>query len=126
MPIKVTMTGLSNRELQEMRADVESLFPDFCNLLTVSRTSDGAGGSTDAWGTATKNVPCRVDQMIGSERQTDGSLRAFTSLEMCVPYDTTITEAYRVEHGDYTYNVVDANRDQSWQMEKVILLERVS
>jgi SPP1 family predicted phage head-tail adaptor len=107
-----------------MRTAVETLFPDVCHLLTITRTTDGQGGSTDAWGTATKNVPCRVDQMIGSERQTDGSLRSFTSLELAIPWDTTITEAYRVEHGGNTYNVINANVDQSWQLEKLILLER--
>lgn len=117
---------LDRNELRDMRDAVEALFPDFCNLLTFTRTTNGAGGYTEAWGTATRNVPCRVDQQIGSERLTDGSLRAFTSLEMCVPYDTTITESYRVEHGGYTYNVVNANLDQSWQIEKTILLERES
>lgn len=117
---------LDRNELKDMRDAVEGLFPDFCNLLTVTRTSNGAGGFTEAWGTITRNVPCRVDQQIGSERLTDGSLRAFTSLEMCIPYDTAITEAYRVEHSGYTYHVVNANLDQSWQIEKVILLERAS
>ena len=101
--------SLDNRELREMRSAADSLLPDFCNLLTVSSTSDGQGGFTEAWGTVTRNVPCRVDQQIGSERLTDGSLRAFTSLEMAIPYDTTITEEYQVEHGDYTYHVVNAN-----------------
>ena len=120
------MSGLDNKELRQMRADVETLMPDSCNLLTLTSTSDGQGGSTDTWGTLTRNVPCRVDQMIGSERLTDGSLRSFASLELAIPYDTTIDESYRVEHGGYTYNVTDANLDQSWQIEKVILLERVS
>lgn len=120
------MTGLTSKELNQMREAVGDLFPDRCALLTVTRTSDSQGGFTEAWGTATRSVPCRVDQMVGSERLTDGSLRAFTSLELALPWDTTITEAYRVEHGGYTYNVVNANLDQSWQVEKHILLERQS
>jgi head-tail adaptor len=117
---------LSNRELKEMRAGVEGLYPDVCNLLTLTSTSDGQGGMTEVWGTATRNSPCRVDQMIGSERLTDGSLRSFASLELALPYDVEITEAYRVEHGGFTYEVTDANKDQSWQIEKAVLLERVS
>jgi hypothetical protein len=120
------MSELSNRELREMREAVDDLFPDFCNLLTTTRTSNGQGGFTEAWGTATKNVPCRLDQQVGAERLTDGSVRAFTSYELAIPFDVTISEAYRVEHGDYTYHVTDANRAQSWQVEKVILLERIS
>lgn len=120
------MPGLSNRELNEMRDAVGDLFPDFCNLLSLTPASDGQGGQDQTWGTVSKNVPCRVDQMVGAERITDGSVRAFTSLELAIPYDVEISESYRVEHGSYTYHVTDTNRDQSWAIEKVILLERIS
>jgi SPP1 family predicted phage head-tail adaptor len=116
---------LSNRELREMRAAVEGLFPDTANLLTVTSTPNGQGGFTEAWGTATRNVSCRIDQMVGRELMTDGALRPFVSLEMALPYDTVVTEAYRVEHGGNTYAVINANLDQSWQIERVVMLEKV-
>lgn len=118
--------GLSHKELMQMRADVQQLLPDTCNLLTATTTSDGQGGATSAWGTATRNVSCRVDQISGSEHATDGSQRAFVSTQLALPYDTEITEAYRVEYNGNTYHVLDANPDQSWQVEKIVLLERLS
>ncbi len=114
------------KELNQMRQDAKALMSDFCNLLTVTRTSDSQGGFSEAWGTVTKNVPCRLDQLVGSERQTDGSLRAFTSYELTLPWDTTITEAYRVEHAGNTYLVTDANGDQTWPIERAVLVERMS
>lgn len=120
------MNGLSNKELAQMRQDVESLYPDVCHLITLTQTSDGQGGYTETWGTATKNVPCRMDALVGSERLTDGSMRSFAAYELTIPYDTVITGAYRVEHGGYTYHVLDANVDQSWQIERAVLVERVS
>ena len=120
------MSALDDKELEEMRDAIRDLYPDSCNLLTATRTTDNAGGFTEAWGTVTRNVPCRLDQMAGSERLTDGSLRSFNSVELCVPYDTVITEGYRVEHAGITYHVLDANLDQSWQLERVVLLEKLS
>jgi SPP1 family predicted phage head-tail adaptor len=117
---------MNNRDLREMRKAVEGLFPDYCNLLTVTRTSDGAGGFTQGWGTAVKNCPCRVDDdgMSDTERLAPGGLRPLTTLEICLPYDTTITEKYRIEHSGFTYNVISIDRDQSWQIEKVATVER--
>ena len=120
------MTGLSSKELNQMRDAVGDLFPDRCHLLSATRTSDSQGGFVEAWGTVTRSVPCRMDQMTGAERLTDGSLRSFTSLELALPYDTTVEDGYRVEHGGYTYHVVNANLDQSWQVERVVLLEKLS
>jgi SPP1 family predicted phage head-tail adaptor len=116
---------MDKKELDMMRDAVELLFPDVAQLLTVTRTTNGQGGFTEAWGTATRNVSCRIDQMVGRELMTDGALRPFVSLEMALPYDTVITEAYRVEHGGNTYAVINANLDQSWQIERVVMLEKV-
>jgi hypothetical protein len=118
--------GLDQNELDQMRASISELLPDRCNLLTATQTADNEGGITEAWGTVTRNVPCRLDQMAGSERLTDGSLRAFTSLDLALPWDTTIDESYRVEHGGSTYLVVDAYSAQSWQVERVVRVERQS
>lgn len=119
---------MDKKELEFMRETVNDLFPDFCNLLSPTRVSDGAGGSTQSWGTVTRNVPCRVDTLFGTEHQRvgDGSARAFESLELCVPYDTALTSAMRVEHSGTTYNVIHISTDQSWPVEKSALLERIT
>ena len=42
--------GLTARELAQMRADIEDLFPDTCDILSVAYTSDSEGGFAEAWG----------------------------------------------------------------------------
>jgi head-tail adaptor len=118
---------MDKRELKEMRGAVEGLFPDYCNLLTPSRVSDGAGGFTQAWGTVIANCACRVDDdgMSDAERLAPGGLRPLTTLEISLPYDVTITEAYRIEHRGNTYNVIGVDRDSSWMIEKLATVERV-
>ena len=46
------MTMLTNAELAQIRGDIAGMLPDTCNLLTLTRTSDGQGGWSEAWGTA--------------------------------------------------------------------------
>ena len=118
---------ISDKELDAMRSAVEGLFPDTCNLLTVTQTSDGEGGFTDAWGTITADVACRLDYITApmTETVTGSAVRTFKSYELALPHDTVITEAYRVEVNDVTYNVTGVDAAQAWQIEKVCQLERV-
>ena len=118
--------GLSKRELKEMQDAVSGLYPDVAQILSVTSTADGQGGFTEAWGTLTRNVPCRIDALVGSERQTDGSLRAFTTLEVTFAFDVTVSEANRIEVGDNVYHVTYVAPDQSWAVEKTAQVERIS
>lgn len=116
---------LSNAELAFMRASIEELLPDTCNLLTLTTTPDGMGGYSEAWGTAAGTISCRLD----ITRKTDGvggaSYREYQETVLSLPYDTTVDIDYRVEHGGYTYNVSSVNNDQSWIAVKRVMLERV-
>lgn len=116
---------LTAAELSAMRDDIETLLPDTCNLLTVTRTVDGKGGWTDAWGTATAGVACRLDATGGREAAAGDALRPYTSWVLTLPHDTTITAQYRVEHGGNTYSVTAVNDDNSWIASKRVSLERV-
>jgi len=117
---------LSEKELNAMRDSIGELLPDFCHLLTLTQVSDGAGGFTDSWGTATRNVSCRLDTRGGRETLFDGSIRPFNTLILSLPYDTEITEAYRVELDDFTYNVTNVNLGTSWNVVKRVQVERVT
>jgi hypothetical protein len=111
--------------LTAMRTAINRLLPDTCNLLTVTRSVDAGGGFVESWGTASANVACRLDKMSGSEQLAGGALLPFTGWMLSLPYDTTITEAYRVEHGGYTYAVESVNNDSSWQAVKRAQVKRV-
>lgn len=116
-------TGLSNRELEEMREAVEPLFPDVCNILTVTKAANGYGGITETWGTASSNVSCRLDAkssagMSGKEGVAGLSLIPFQSMVISLVYDQALTTAQRIEHGGNTYNITGVNSDVSWRVVK--------
>ena len=115
--------------LSAMRDAIGELLPDTCNLLTVTRTPDGMGGNTETWGTASSSVSCRVDlesgRTAGRERLTADALRPYTAYILSIPYDTTITTDYRVEHSGATYAVTSVNTEQSWMAVKRCQLEVV-
>lgn len=117
--------GLTARELAQMRADIEDLFPDTCDILSVAYTSDSEGGFAEAWGTATAGVHCRIDYRSGTERMTGGAIQPYSKAVLSIPYNTTISKTNRVKSGSYTWAIVSLNDGQSWQAVKRAELERV-
>ena len=123
--------GLTDAQLTSMRTTLNTLMPDTCNILSVTRTSDGQGGFTDVWGTATASVKCRIDSggatgAAGRENVGAASLLPFESWLLTLPYDTTITAAHRVEVSSVTYNVTSVDKSKSWNAEVVASLEVVT
>lgn len=116
---------LTALELSEMRAAINNLFPDTCNILSVTESADGQGGITETWGTASTSS-CRLDVVTGREQTAGGALQPYIKTMLSLPYNATITEAYRVEHGGITYAVIaPPNNDQSWKAVTRVELERV-
>jgi SPP1 family predicted phage head-tail adaptor len=107
-----------------MRSTLAQLMPDTCNLLTATNVSDGAGGNTQTWGTASSGVACRLDPERAIEQLAAGAVQPFTRYVLTLPYNTTITSAYRVEHGGITYNVIGVDADKSWQATRRAKLEK--
>lgn len=116
---------LTSRELESMRADIAQLFPDTCNILSVTNTSDGQGNQTETWGTASTYVPCRVDYNTGKETFTAGAITPYQSAVISMAYDETITTANRVQVGALTFNVLAVNNGQSWKAVTRITAELV-
>src|SRR5512140_2882804 len=117
--------SLTQSELDDMRAAVLDLLPSTVNVLSVTRTSNGAGGFTEAWGTVTANVSCRLDFVNGSEGILGASRQPFAGYMLTMPYDTAITSDNRVEHGGLTYAVITDNADQSDLIVKRVQVQRV-
>jgi len=107
---------LTDAELAVMRDAVLELLPDTCNILSLTETSDGAGGWSEAWGTASAGISCRVDYRSGREVITGGALMPYQSAVISMPYDVTITPANRVEVGTSIFSVQAVNQAQSWQV----------
>ena len=117
--------GLTARELAQMQADIYDLLPATCDILSVAYTADSEGGFAEAWGTATANVPCRIDFRSGRESLMGGAIQPYSKAVLSVPYNTTLSLTNRVKSGGYTWAIVSLNDGQSWQAVKRAELERV-
>jgi head-tail adaptor len=111
-------------ELDQIRTDLETTLPDTCNIMTLTRTSDSQGGWTEAWGTASTAVACRVDFIGGQEAVQSGGLLPYTRAIVTLPHDTTITAQNRVEYGSNTYTVQAVNVG-SWLGVKRASVEKI-
>lgn len=117
---------MTSAELTQLRSDVEAyLMPDTCNVLSVTRTSDGQGGWTEAWGTASGTVACRLDAKAGREMDAGGAVQAFHTYTLTLKHGTTITTANRVEVDSSTFAVVSVDTAKSWDAAIRCELERV-
>ena len=120
--------GLTARELAQMQADINDLLESTnttCDILSVTYTADSEGGFTEAWGTATANVHCRIDYRTGSELLTGGAIQPYNKAVLSIPYNIAINSTNRVKSGDYIWAVKSINDGQSWMAVKRAELERV-
>ena len=111
--------------LAAMRAAIEELLPDECNILTVTETPDGMGGVIQTWATAYSNVKCRLDIKTRQEPVIGDSLQTFRGYMLSLPWDTVIELGNRVEIDSVTYAVMSVNDGQSWQAVKRVTVEAV-
>jgi head-tail adaptor len=119
--------GISAAELEQMRSDIEQLFPDTCNILVPTYTSDGAGGNTETWGTITNGtaVPCRVDYKAGRESVTAGAITPYQQAVISLAHGVIITAANRIVVGTDTFSVQANNAGQSWKAVTRVSVELV-
>lgn len=122
------MPILSNAQITLARTTLETSFPDTCNILSVTLTSDGQGGNTEAWGTATASVSCRLDPvpgLVGRESMTGQASQDYKVYILTVPHSTTITEAHRIEVNSNTFSVTSVDRAKSWALDRRAIVERI-
>lgn len=121
------MSLISDVDLMYMRGQIRELLPDTCDLLTLTEVSNGQGGFTETWGTATGStaVPCRLDYMQGDEVVFGNALNPYTGWILTLPYSVTITDQYRVLRSGTQYNVKDVDSGKSWQGSVRVALEKV-
>ena len=118
-------------ELTRLRADMESAaLPSTGDILSLTRTSDGRGGWTETWGTATANVACRLDLVrrnfgVGIESVKAASIKPYSTWILSLPYGTAITSANRFQFGTDTYSVIEVNANSSWIPNVRATLEKI-
>lgn len=126
---------ISNREMADMRLALRELMPDTCHILSVTNTRDGQGGLTQTWGTAVKNVPCRIDSFMsrgmvtsrgGGELVTGGALADYSRWVVSMSHDIEVDVMNRIEmHDGNVYNIVAMDSGKSWNAERRLTVEKV-
>lgn len=119
---------LSASELAQIRADIETLLPDTCNILQETRVSDSQGGWSSTWGTVTGGsvIPCRIDYSTGNETLTGEALKPYQTAVVSMAYDQVITTAHRIEINSVQHTVHSVNTNASWIGVKRAFVERVT
>ena len=115
---------LSTADLTFMRESIGLMFPDSCNILTVTLVSNDEGGMVETWQT-TGTSECRLDMKSSSEPVTGGAVQEFTGFMLSLPYDTVINDENRIEVDSVIYAVTSINDGQSWRAVKRVTLEVV-
>lgn len=120
--------AIDTQTIAWMRSWVENnAMPDTCNILSATLASDGMGGFTTTWGTATANVPCRLDRVnTGLETQTGGAVELFQEWVLTMPYDETISTQNRIGTGGHIYEVTGVDDDKSWPVTIRVYLEPIN
>lgn len=119
------MPALSNSDLESMREELEAILPDTCHVLSVTRVSDGQGGFTETWGTATANIACRIDPYRGSGQVTGEQIAEYHTFVATLPYGTTVTTAHRLEVDSVTYSITSVASGRSWPLDVRAWLEKI-
>lgn len=108
---------LSDGDLTYMRNSIDELLPDICNILTATYASDGQGGYTPTWGTASAGVKCRLDpgRKESNERLQGGAvLLPYSYWILTLEHGALLTTEQRVEIGSDTYEVRAVDAGKSW------------
>lgn len=113
-------------ELARARLDMSATLPGTCDILSLTRASDGQGGWAETWGTASAGVACRIAAQRGAESIGGAAVLASYTFVLSVPYDTALTEAHRVKSDGITYTVRAVDRGKSQGLLKRAIIERVA
>jgi hypothetical protein len=122
------MAILTASELSAMRDHLEAHLPDTCEIDSMARTSDGAGGWTEAWTARGTAIPCRMAHVITQRFQgvTLSQMREGYTWMLTVAHDQTVALTDRVIHKGLTYQVVQINTSDSELVGTRVELQRAA
>lgn len=113
--------SLSANQLAIMRADLLTLLPDTCQIISLTLTPDGSGGMVSTEGTVT--AACRKDTKTGNFVALDGKVETGRKEMITLPYDTTVNDNDLIVHNSVRYNVVSIT-DGSWMVSKRVEVKK--
>jgi hypothetical protein len=101
-------------ELLGMQYTQEGSLPDLCDILAITRISDGAGGFAETWTAVEEDVPCRLTVIKGMEDTPGQAVQPFQKTILTLPVDAQINTANRIAYEGDTYNVIGLSTPKSW------------
>jgi len=113
-------------ELLSMQETQEGTLPDLCDILEITRVSDGAGGFVESWEAVDEDVPCRLTVIKGVEDTPGQAVQPFQKTILTLAIDTEINTANRISYEGETYNVTGLSVEKSWATCKRVELEMVT
>lgn len=122
------MPLLTTADKTLIAADMVSLFPETCTIQRATNTTDGLGGRTQAWTTASTTT-CRimpVTRNTGAEASVGGAIRNEQSYRVAMPATTDILITDRISTNGLTLAVQQVYAPRSLEIERVAMCERAS
>lgn len=115
----------STSDLTKIRAEQNKLMPDTVYIQRLTRTSDGAGGWTEAWQTvATTKGRIAPSQRQAGETVQGGAIMAYGEFIVTLPYDTDLRQDDRLQISGTQYEV-KAILDRSEKTALRVLVSKV-
>ncbi len=108
--------SLTARELAQMRADIEDLMPDECDILRPTVTRDSQGEAIVTYTVKSANLPCRLDYKQGSESISGAAIQPYAKATLTLPWYAVLATNERVQIGTSVYAVKTVNAGQSWRV----------
>lgn len=113
---------LSAADLTAMKTTLDASLPDTCTVYRLTRTSDGAGGYTEAWAATGAAVACRVSPAgTGAEREVAARLGAVATWMVTLPAGTDVTAKDKILTSTQTLQVEAALAPRSWEISRRVV-----
>lgn len=116
---------LSTRKLNQIRALNEKAMPDLVTLFSPTETNDGRGGVTTTF-TEVETVICRFRPKADrQDAPAGGATDNATLYQVTMPYDTVLTNKYRLRRDDIDYEIVGDVSTRSYMVGLRVTVKRV-
>jgi len=100
-------------------------FKSKVDILSVTETSDGAGGQTEAEVELYSDLPCRINWSKGNEKIAFDKDTYYRDAKVFCRVKTDITTKHRVKYNGTTYQIVDVTNVDEANRHMVISIKLI-
>lgn len=118
---------LSAADLTAMKTTLDASLPDTATVYRLTRTSDGAGGYTEAWNAVGSAVACRISPGgTGAEREVASRLAAVAPWVITLPAATDVTTKDQLRTTSRTFQVLAVLAVRSWEISRRVVCQEIA